>query len=173
MTFSDSEFTTSPDKVTEEVSKEEALSILRQSEEIGLVHTVNNVMEGLGFVCNCCSCCCLMLRGIKDWGIEKSVAFANYYAVVDPEQCNGCGVCVERCQVNAISEKDGIAVVHRERCIGCGLCATGCPSDAPELHRKPESEIVNPPVDFEAWEQERLLNRGLLEYRDRRMLRDG
>ena len=60
-----------------DVSKEEALAILDQAEEVGLVHTVTNVVEGVGYVCNCCGCCCGLLRGITEWGIAGSVARAN------------------------------------------------------------------------------------------------
>jgi len=148
-----------PDK--DDISKEEALAFLDKAEEMGLVHTVSNVMNGLGYVCNCCGCCCGILRGVTDWGIENSVAYANYYAVIDAEECLGCGICRKRCQVHAISEKEGVSVVDRKKCIGCGLCVTGCPNGVAKLEKKPESEIVNPPVDFEAWEHERLHNRGL------------
>jgi NAD-dependent dihydropyrimidine dehydrogenase PreA subunit len=144
-----------------DLSKEEALTFLDKAEEIGLVHTVSNVMKGLGYVCNCCGCCCGILRGITDWGIENSVAYANYYAVIDTDECLGCGICRKRCQVHAISEKDGVSVVNRNKCIGCGLCVTGCPNGVAKLEKKPEREIVNPPIDFEAWEHERLRNRGL------------
>lgn len=147
----------------EDISQEEALTILDQTEEIGLVHTVNNVMKGVGYICNCCGCCCGILRGITDWGVENSVAHANYYAVIDPEECIGCGTCIERCHVQAISEQDGVVVVDRERCIGCGLCVTGCPEDVAKLQRKLDIEIVDPPVDFTTWEQERLRNRELIE----------
>ena len=37
----------------------------------------------------------------------------------------------------------------------------GLPNDAARLERKAEAEIVLPPVDFAAWEHERLHNRGL------------
>jgi len=144
-----------------DISKEEALAFLDKAEEMGLVHTVSNVMKGLGYVCNCCGCCCGILRGITDWGIENSVAHANYYAVIDADECVGCGICRKRCQVHAISEKDGVSVVDLNKCIGCGLCATGCPNGVAKLQRKPESKIVNPPADFENWEHERLINRGL------------
>ena len=144
----------------DDVSKEEALAFLDKAEEMGLVHTVSNVMKGLGYVCNCCGCCCGILRGITDWGIENSVAHSNYYAVIDADQCLGCGICRNRCQVRAISEKEGVSVVDRKKCIGCGLCVTGCPNGVAKLEKKPESEIVTPPVDFEAWEHERLHNRG-------------
>ena len=145
-----------------DISKEEALALLDKAEEIGLVHTVSNVMKGLGYVCNCCSCCCGILRGITDFGIENSVAYANYHSVIDSNECLGCGVCIKRCQVHAISEQNGISVVDLKRCIGCGLCVTGCPNGAAKLQRKPKGKIVDPPVDFKAWEQQRLQNRGLV-----------
>ena len=144
-----------------DISREEALAILDQTEEIGLVHTVSNVAEGIDYVCNCCGCCCGVLRGITEYGIENSVAYANYYAIIDPDECVGCGTCIERCQVDAISEQNGTIVVDRERCIGCGLCVTGCPNDVARLQRKPDEEIVHPPKDFATWEHERLINRGL------------
>ena len=110
-----------------DITREEALALLDRSEEIGLVHTVSNVAQGVGYVCNCCGCCCGLLRGITEYGLEDSVAHANYYAVIDPDLCAGCGTCIERCQVHAIRDEDGVSVVDRERCIGCGLCVTGCP----------------------------------------------
>jgi electron transport complex protein RnfB len=146
-----------------EVSREETLGFLDKAEEIGLVHTVSNVMRGVGYVCNCCGCCCGILRGINDYDIENSVAQANYFAVIDPDECKGCGTCIERCQVHAISDKDGVSVVDRKRCIGCGLCATGCPNNVARLERKPESEVVHPPADFGVWGHERLVNRGLIK----------
>ncbi len=144
-----------------DISQAEALAILDKAEEIGLVHTVSNVTKGFGYVCNCCGCCCGILRGITDWGIENSVAYANYYSVINPDECQGCGTCITRCQVHAITEQNGIAVVDVKRCIGCGLCVTGCPNGAAELQRKPEEQIVDPPIDFKTWEQQRLHNRGL------------
>jgi ferredoxin len=143
------------------LSKEEALAILDKAEEVGLVHTVSNTAKDIYYVCNCCGCCCGILRGITDYGIAESVAYANYYAVIDPEECTGCGICIERCQVNAIREEDGIAVVDREKCIGCGLCVTGCTTDAVQLQKKPDAELAHPTEDFAAWELKRLKNRGL------------
>jgi len=146
-----------------DISKEEALAFLDESERIGLVHTVSNVMEGLFYVYNCCGCCCGILRGINEWGIENSVAHANYYSVINADECVNCGLCIDRCQVHAISEMGGAAVIDRKRCIGCGLCATGCPTGAARLQRKSEEEIIHPPVNFETWEQDRLRNRGLIK----------
>jgi ferredoxin len=145
-----------------DITRDEALALLERSEEIGLVHTVSNVAQGVGYVCNCCGCCCGLLRGITELGIAESVAHANYYAVIDPALCAGCGTCLERCQVHAIHDEDGVSVVDRAHCIGCGLCVTGCPDDVPRLIRRPDAEAVHPPEDFAAWERERLQRRGLL-----------
>ena len=144
------------------ITQQEALKVLDEAEEIGLVHTVSNIARGTFYVCNCCGCCCDILRGITQFGIQRSVAKANYYAVVDPEQCAGCGICEERCQVNACSV-DEVATIDLAKCIGCGLCVTGCPNDAVKLSLRPDAEIIHPPENYKAWEQQRLRNRGLLK----------
>jgi H+/Na+-translocating ferredoxin:NAD+ oxidoreductase subunit B len=143
----------------DDISKEEALALLDRAAELGLVHTVSNSQE-VGYVCNCCGCCCALLRGITEWGIEHSVAYANYFAVVNAEKCTGCGRCVVRCQVDAITIEDGMPVISRDKCIGCGVCVTGCQQDAMHLQPKPKSEIVDPPVDYATWEGEREAARG-------------
>jgi ferredoxin len=145
-----------------DISQAEALALLDWCEETGLVHTVSNVMQGLGYVCNCCGCCCGILRGINDYGIQKSVAYANYFAVIDAALCSDCGACRERCPVQAVVAGEGASLVERERCIGCGLCVTGCPNEVARLERKPEAELVLPPVDYGAWELARLQDRGML-----------
>jgi ferredoxin len=144
-----------------DISLQEALALIDETEKVGLVHSVSNIAEGFYYVCNCCGCCCAILRGITEYGIENSIAASNYYAHIDPDQCKGCAICIDRCQIKAISKQNGIAVVDREKCIGCGLCVTGCVFNIAKLERKPENEIINPPKDFTAWEHERLVNQGL------------
>lgn len=152
--------TTERPKGPHDISKEEALKLLDEAEEIGLVHTVANVAKGITFVCNCCGCCCAVLRGITEFGIKNSVARANYRAVVNADACTACGVCETRCQVGACVVDD-VAHIDTEKCIGCGLCVTGCATGAVSLERLPESELVNPPDNYKEWEQERLRRRGL------------
>ncbi len=143
------------------ISRDEALAILDEAEDIGLVHSVSNSVDNISYVCNCCGCCCGVLRGITEWGIENSIARANYYSETDTDMCTGCGICEERCQVGAVTVVDGIAAVDRGRCLGCGLCVTGCPNEAMHLHRLPDADTVTPLLNFTAWEEERMRSRGL------------
>jgi Na+-translocating ferredoxin:NAD+ oxidoreductase RNF subunit RnfB len=71
---------------------------------------------------------------------------SNYYAVVDADNCNGCEICLDRCQVEAITvDEDGLAHIDLNRCIGCGLCVTTCATEALELVQKNEEEFYTPP----------------------------
>lgn len=141
------------------LTRGEALAVLDRAEAAGLVHSVSNVRDGVWYVCNCCGCCCAILRGITEHGIAGSVARANYRAEIDGGTCTGCGACLVRCQVGAISSCGGIFAVDEARCIGCGLCATGCPTGAASLHRLPDAGIIHPPEDYAAWEDARRTDR--------------
>ena len=131
------------------ISKEEALEIMRQNEEDGLVLQPNNYRK-VDFVCACCGCCCGILKVQKALPDPAVVWAHNFYATVDAGSCTGCGTCVERCQVNAIGidEKSGAAVIGLERCIGCGNCVVTCASEAIKLVKKEEETV--PPVDAPA-----------------------
>ncbi len=56
-------------------------------------------------------------------------------AVVDVEQCTGCGICEDVCPVNAITVKDDIAHIG-EDCTECGACVDECPNEAISLSGK-------------------------------------
>lgn len=143
------------------ISKEEAYEILRKSEEAGLVHMTNNFENGQFYICNCCGCCCGVLKSINEYGISEAVN-AHYYATIDGEKCIGCGVCAdERCQINAITEADGLYRIDEKKCIGCALCVTTCPSEAIELIRKNNDAIEAPPKTENDWYVQRGKNRGV------------
>ena len=54
-------------------------------------------------------------------------------AVIDPERCNACGLCVEACAFDALTIRDEVAVCELRDCEGCGLCERVCPSGAVTL----------------------------------------
>jgi NAD-dependent dihydropyrimidine dehydrogenase PreA subunit len=129
--------------VARKISKEEAFSILTRTEDLGLVHQLNNSEpEGYQFLCNCCSCCCSILRGTIVLGKKGVTAKSRYVSSVDSEFCDGCGICTARCQFGAISIVDSKAVVDKEKCFGCGLCASKCPTHAIELIQVRDHEHI-------------------------------
>lgn len=64
--------------------------------------------------------------------------------VVFHSLCKGCGMCIEKCPVKAISfSKDElgvystpVVVIDIEKCIGCGICETVCPDSALKVDKK-------------------------------------
>jgi ferredoxin len=148
-------------KVDREIAKAEALRILYEAEEAGLVHTSGNYRDGNFYICNCCTCCCGILRGVAEFGMPTAVARADFHTLVDDELCTGCGNCIERCQFGALSVPEDVCVVDPARCVGCGLCATVCPVDALHLERRPEGEVPIPPANSKEWMIRRAEERGL------------
>jgi electron transport complex protein RnfB len=135
------------------ISREEALEIARESEAEGLVFQPSNTQKA-DFICACCGCCCGMLSILKMLPRPADFWATNYYAAVDAEACTGCGVCVERCQVNAVTVdgRGDVVRVDLNRCIGCGNCVVTCPTGAMRLVKKEEETV--PPIDTETLHEE-------------------
>lgn len=125
------------------VSKEETLQILRECEEAGLVHVVDNRREVDHVICNCCRCCCMNWPPVKA-GVKRFVVPSRFAAKVDPDLCTACETCLERCYFEAISMEGegGSALVDQEKCMGCGLCVAGCPGGAIILEEIRPEEFV-------------------------------
>ncbi len=121
------------------ITKQEALDILKKSEDAGLVHMTEN-RAGSNVICNCCTCCCEMFRLMKYSGKKWILSPSRYNAVVS-EDCTACGACVDICPVEAVSVNE-IAQVDADMCMGCGLCATVCNVDAVKLNQvRPQDHI--------------------------------
>lgn len=117
-----------------QVTREEAMKVLDRSEEAGLVHTSNNSIDRANMICNCCPCCCTVLRGKTQLNHPHAFSPSRFEARVETDNCTGCGICAdERCPMDAIEITDGVARILQDRCIGCGLCVSGCPSKAMSL----------------------------------------
>ena len=112
-----------------EISVDEALKIIDEAEETAMVLAPVNTQEAIG-MCLCGSCCCHWLRGLKMFDRPAEHVQSSYQARIDPESCNSCETCLERCQMEAIVERDDSMEVDLDRCIGCGLCLSACPESA-------------------------------------------
>ena len=143
------------------IEKDEMKRLLREFDELGLVHNVNNSQDKLQFICNCCSCCCGFLRVAKAMGAKGFLATSGFMPRVDEELCTGCAVCEERCPMDAIAVEDGVPVIDASTCIGCGLCASGCDTGAMEMHRR--EEVPETPESMRELGAKVLLSRGKLE----------
>ncbi|MEN8207929.1 MAG: 4Fe-4S binding protein [Candidatus Fermentibacteria bacterium] len=131
-----------------EVSREETLGILQQNQDDGLVLQPSNAQQP-EFVCSCCGCCCGMLRMQKMLPHPVDFWVTGFRAEINIDACTGCGICVKRCQVNAVTLKGSPAkaVISRTRCIGCGLCVPTCPTEAVHLISTEQETI--PPMNEE------------------------
>jgi len=129
-----------------EISKEELVAIIKQNEAEGLILQPSN-SEELEYVCSCCGCCCALLLGTKMSRQPVEYHASNYYAQVNPELCSGCGTCVEKCQMDAITLENDLSEIKLNRCIGCGVCTVHCPSSAIILHQKEDLHV--PPKTLE------------------------
>ncbi len=128
-----------------EITKEEAIEILKKNEEEGLIFQPSN-SQNPDFICSCCGCCCEAIRAIKHFPNPGQIISTNYYAQIDANLCSGCGTCIERCHMEAITLTDDISSVSRTRCIGCGNCVYTCPSEAIELLSKEKQ--FSPPLNM-------------------------
>lgn len=119
--------------VVKELSKEEALEVLKDCEKKGLVHCTSNAQE-MNFICNCCSCHCGILRGLIEVRNPHAFMKSNYMAAFNENECKSCFRCVEICPTKAIrhylkhENYEEMWIVDPELCIGCGVCASNCPN---------------------------------------------
>jgi Fe-S-cluster-containing hydrogenase component 2 len=130
------------------ISQQEMLGLIEAADKEGLVLQPENTKRPL-FICCCCHCCCGVLTSAKKFPRPAEYFRSNFVARVEAAECQSCGTCETRCQMDAIrTANDGISVVDDGRCIGCGLCITTCPSGALRLEEKAAAGV--PPDDTRA-----------------------
>ncbi|MFA5065847.1 MAG: 4Fe-4S dicluster domain-containing protein [Dehalococcoidia bacterium] len=166
-----------------EITREETEHILRQCAEAGLIHAMSNQQESPDTICNCCSCCCMWFEAVKRMKHSGGLVPSNYHIQVSQHTCTGCGLCVKRCPMEALSlkespdargrkttvrEKDGrireltnktgkVSEVSADLCIGCGVCAYKCQSGSLTLVRNEADH--HPPRTMRDWAVEFITTR--------------
>ena len=113
-----------------EITREQALEIIRRAEENGLMHDMVNIEEPgeSAAICNCCACACFGLRVGLMFGARDAIR-SNYVAEVDEAKCVACGQCVETCPGNALK-------------LGQKLCSTEDLTPQPDYVKL--SETIHP-----------------------------
>ncbi|HPW67915.1 MAG: ATP-binding protein [Desulfomonilia bacterium] len=117
------------------IGASEARELLELSRKAGLVHMTENTAGRSNVICNCCSCCCEMLRFATDEKTRRAVLSpSRYQAHLDKDACTACGLCADICPVKALGSGDGdTMLLDADACIGCGLCGSVCPVGAVTL----------------------------------------
>lgn len=136
--------------IARSIPKNEAMAILTRCKESGLAQTADNVQNKVTFICNCCGCCCHVMRGIKTLNYRPGIITSNFIMDVDLSKCKGCGKCAKICPIEAISihkKMEGAreikwAVRNEQFCLGCGVCTTACKNGAASMKSRAQRALV-------------------------------
>ncbi|MGI5865270.1 MAG: 4Fe-4S dicluster domain-containing protein, partial [Myxococcales bacterium] len=115
------------------IERSEALRILDEARERGLVQIADNVQNQPSYICNCCRCCCGQLQAINTYDLH-AVNPSAFVPRLSDERCSGCGLCAKACPISALElvpaasgeRREARPRLHPDRCIGCGVCASRC-----------------------------------------------
>jgi ferredoxin len=136
------------------VDRVEGMDLLQEAYAHNLVQFGENVQRSVGFICNCCGCCCEAMIAARRFGLLDPVYTTNFLPHVDEAACNGCGKCVVVCPVEAMTlvsandphkPRKKKAAVNAEICLGCGVCGRVCATDGLWLEARPKRVMT--PVD--------------------------
>ena len=142
-----------------EISKDEAMKILADSEKEGLVHMVDNTQGQIKHTCNCCGHYCWNVGIIRRRKIPRDMLMAVYFIrETDLDECIGCGACADICPVDAVTMVDERPEVDQDWCIGCGVCAVSCPAEVISIKRRLQSKA---PESFSDLHQQIKQEKGL------------
>ena len=108
--------------------------------------TTKRIGQGM---CSCGDDCGLFVRNAitKPLNGEYTFVKSRFIAQDNSRICSGCGICIKRCPVDAITMKElksGKKRSHTDvkECIGCGLCVLTCSKKARKM------KLVRPPEDI-------------------------
>lgn len=140
-------------KIARQIDVHEGLDVLQKAYDNNLAQFGENVRDEVGFICNCCPCCCEVSLAARNFGIVQPATPSNFIPEIDKDKCIGCGKCVSVCPVAAIhlekttDENEQVtskAILDTGACVGCGVCVRNCPVKAIELTKRAGDKIFTP-----------------------------
>ncbi len=124
------------------ISAAEAIRIVRDCHNSGLIHSVDFCMQSGKWafvICNCDKDICVLTRTYSLTG--KFIYPGPEIVVMDPEKClgeNKCGNCIPACMFKANSSTGSKPSVDYACCTGCGQCVRACRGKARSMTRRPD-----------------------------------
>jgi len=94
-------------------------------------------------ICFCCECCCAVYRGMRQGPevLKHIIQRLPGLKMTVRQECVGCGACIEKCPVGAISfNHRGVEI--KEECKGCGICVNECQYGAIKMEITGEIELL-------------------------------
>jgi Fe-S-cluster-containing hydrogenase component 2 len=127
------------------MDKPEAMRMLRDAEDRGLMHSVWTFMTPfIAAICNCnLASGCMAMR--ITLGYDTKIMWKGHnVAAIDEQRCEGCARCVKHCPFSAISWERGakLAQVDPKACWGCGICRAACTANAISMHDRAADRAV-------------------------------
>ena len=122
------------------INADEAVAILEQCRDAGLVHSLDFCMQSGRWhfvICNCDRNICVLVRTFHITG--KMIYAGPLIVKQDKEHCLGpeaCGHCVNICMFGANSIRGQAIEVDGRKCLGCGQCVRVCRGNTRELVRR-------------------------------------
>ncbi|MCW4048916.1 MAG: 4Fe-4S binding protein [Candidatus Bathyarchaeota archaeon] len=133
------------------IKQSEVWDLLAKANDANLVLNPTN-SKFVSAICCCCGDCCGILKGLQYHPKPSEAVASSFIAEFDEDACLNCGICIDRCQMQAITAGVDRVEFNSDRCIGCGLCVSTCPSGALTLTRKPGAAEQKIPDTFsETW----------------------
>jgi Pyruvate/2-oxoacid:ferredoxin oxidoreductase delta subunit len=138
--------------IARKIDSAEGLDLLQLAQNNNLVQFGENVQERVGFICNCCGCCCEALIAARKFGFLNPVHTTNFIPEIDEEKCTGCGKCIAVCPVEAMTLVTATdphkpakkkAKLDYGQCLGCGVCIKCCSVDALKLKSR-DQRVITP-----------------------------
>ncbi|MFQ5975108.1 MAG: 4Fe-4S dicluster domain-containing protein [Candidatus Hydrothermarchaeales archaeon] len=125
-----------PNSSIEEISTNSAIRRLNKWNKEGLYQLILYYNAPyIATICNCSSLTCTAFKERHVMGTKTTMIKSEFVARINPTLCNGCKICLLRCQFGAIRydfDREKAFIDIRE-CYGCGLCKTGCDQKAIDL----------------------------------------